>query len=269
MYRPSRDQSEANFSSSDFRRRLLLSLALDGLLEEVVADGVDHAAGRRGTTAEQNAPSAPNVNRELTPRFRSRIQMSVFPLRGSPRSNASRSPPGENAGLWLSPGSPTASPSLPERSTQRNRSPDLSGPVGERPVARDREAREADAVRADVLGQRDRLAGRLQGLRVERLGDERLVAHEEEVPRRRVRDERLRRREGLRLGRVERADPVRVVLRLLAGRHVEKVPAVRKELGPADLRLLARRLRAWRRRRAFPRQPRRGRSDRCPCRRRG
>ncbi len=59
-------------------------------------------------------------------------------------------------------------------------------------------------------------------------------------PGRRVRDERLRRREELRLRRVERADPVGAVLRLLPDRHVEKVPAVRKELRPADLRLLAR-----------------------------
>ena len=120
--------------------------------------------------------------------------------------------------------------------------PTLARPVRERPVARDREEGEPDVVRSDVLGERNRLARRLQGLRVERLGDERPVPHEEEVAGRRVGHERLRGREELRLRRVERPDPVRAVLRLLPDRHVEVVLPVREELGPADLALLPRRV---------------------------
>ena len=143
-------------------------------------------------------------------------------------------------GSPYSPGSPSVSSSFPERSTQRMRFPRFARAVGEHAVARHREAREADRVRADLLGERDRLARRLHGLRVERLRDERPVAHEEEIARRRVGDERLRRRERLRLRRVERADPVRAVVRLLVDRHVEEVAAVRQKLRPADLHLLAR-----------------------------
>src|SRR4029453_3813020 len=42
---------------------------------------------------------APSVNRELTPRARSRIQMSPLAVRASVRWNARRSPVGESAGL--------------------------------------------------------------------------------------------------------------------------------------------------------------------------
>src|SRR5262249_33212835 len=48
-----------------------------------------------GDQTAQNALPGANVNRELTPRARSRIQRSLFPLRVSAISNAIRSPVGE------------------------------------------------------------------------------------------------------------------------------------------------------------------------------
>ena len=128
-------------------------------------------------------------------------------------------------------------PIAPEQAPSR-----LPGAVGEHAVVRDREAREAHVVRADLLGERNRLARHLERLRVEGLGDERPVAHEEQVTGRRVLHERLRRREHLLLVRIDRSDPVRAVLRLLAGHEVEEVLAVGKKLRPPDRGLLARRV---------------------------
>ena len=113
--------------------------------------------------------------------------------------------------------------------------PRLAGAVGERPLARYREPREADAIGPDLLGQGDRLAHRLESLRVEALRDEGLVPHEKEVAGGRVGDERLGRHERPGFLRVERSDPVDVLLGLPAARHVQKVLSVRQELRPGDL----------------------------------
>src|SRR6266536_3568292 len=111
--------------------------------------------------------------------------------------------------------------------------------VGERSVPRNRKRRQTDAVGSDVLGQRDGLPLRPDGLGIEALRDERLVAHEEKVTGRSVGHEGLRRGERLRVGRVDGPDAVGAVLRLYTDRHEEEMASIRQELGPADLAVLA------------------------------
>ncbi len=133
-----------------------------------------------------------------------------------------------------------AESSLPSRLNQTSRLPAVAGAVGEDPVARRREPRQARGDRPDALGYGHGLAGRLHRLGVEGLRDERALPHEEEISRRRVGHQGLGGSERPRFLRVERADPIEVLVGLLALGHVEKVPPVGQELRPGDHRLLAR-----------------------------
>ncbi len=103
MYFPSRDQSlgmtrpssvsKSVFSSpwplAGFSRRLNLPSRSEAKTIRVPSG--DH-------TGQMLFP-APNVKRELTPRARSRTQMSFFPLRASVSSKARCLPSRENAGF--------------------------------------------------------------------------------------------------------------------------------------------------------------------------
>ena len=115
----------------------------------------------------------------------------------------------------------------------------FSRAVGENSIARHGELGEPGRDRPDVLGQGHRLAGGLHRLRVERLGDQRVLAHEQQMARRRIGHQRLRGRERPGLLRVQGADPVHVVLGLLTLGHIEEVASVGQELRPGDLGLLA------------------------------
>src|ERR1700693_2777893 len=131
MWRPSRDQSVASLLSSLLSRSFSSPSPLAGFSKRSYVP----LRSERNTTVppsgDQTGTSLlapPNVKRELTPRVRSRIQMSAFPPRGSFRPKARRSPARDSAGFPYSPRSPTGSSSFPERSTQRSLAPD--SPVG-------------------------------------------------------------------------------------------------------------------------------------------
>ena len=195
-----RDKSVGNLSCSVFRRSFSSPWPLDGLLVEVRGAPSRSDAKTIGSPSGDQSgakllPGA-NVKRELTPRARSRIQMSVLPVRGSrevegeavarrgrgsgPRTRrgrrASRAPfrcdPPRAAG--------SRTPRCGRRASRRARRRSARGRR-----CRSRSARRAGPARPCVFS----------AFASKRLRDERLVADEEQIAGRRVGQERLGRRE--------------------------------------------------------------------------
>ena len=246
MYFPSFDQPDADLGSSDLKQKLLLARALRRLLVEVECPAAavraedDRRAVRRpdGAIVVSRPEREPRVDaaREVADpdvplgvaRVR-QVEGEAVARRGQRRVRV--------VARVTQRVEFSSRPVAPEQPPSR-----LAGAVGEDAVVRDREAGEPHVVGADLLGERHGLPRDFPRARVEGLSDECPVAHEEEVAGRRVLDKGLGRRQLRLLLGVDRADPVRGVLRLLAGHEVEIVLGVREKLRPADRRLLLRRV---------------------------
>src|SRR5512135_1914155 len=128
MYLPSRDQSDATTRPSLLLRRTFSSpCPLAGFSTRLELPSISEVKTIRDPSGDQTGAklfAAPKVKREFTPRTRSRTHTSFFPLRGSTRLKASRSPFRENTGFPYSPAPPAVSSSLPPRSIHRSRLPE-------------------------------------------------------------------------------------------------------------------------------------------------